>query len=218
QGHGQHGAAPQPSPRGAPHLPGHRYPQVRHAPRGPAPRRGRAGQDVAAAQGHLRHGSGGSHGDAPRAPRPHQEQRRVPLHPHPGLITDLNVRASRTFIRFRAPGAVLGSALLLGLLLGCGSAAAQGVNESLRAAQAALLPRAVAALAGVESWESGYAMPVEGRLSSPFGWRNISVNGNRFHGGVDFAASPGTRVVAARSGRVTRAGWWGTYGYVVVLD
>jgi len=130
----------------------------------------------------------------------------------------LNVRASRTFIRFRAPGAVLGSALLLGLLLGCGSAAAQGVNESLRAAQAALLPRAVAALAGVESWESGYAMPVEGRLSSPFGWRNISVNGNRFHGGVDFAASPGTRVVAARSGRVTRAGWWGTYGYVVVLD
>ncbi len=108
--------------------------------------------------------------------------------------------------------------MALALLLGCGYAEAQGVDESLRAAQVALLPRAVATLAGVDSWETGYAMPVEGRLSSPFGWRNISVNGNRFHGGVDFAASPGTRVVAARSGRVARAGWWGTYGYVVVLD
>ena len=95
---------------------------------------------------------------------------------------------------------------------------AQGVQEQLRAAQAALLPQAVATLAGVQWWETGYVMPVEGRMSSPFGWRNISVNGNRFHGGVDFAASPGSRVVAARSGRVARAGWWGTYGYVVVLD
>lgn len=99
-----------------------------------------------------------------------------------------------------------------------GAAHAQGVQEQLRAAQALLLPRAVAALAALPSWESGYLMPVEGRLSSHFGWRNISVNGNRFHGGVDFAASPGTRVVAARSGRVTRAGWWGAYGYVVVID
>ncbi len=98
------------------------------------------------------------------------------------------------------------------------AAAAQGVQEQLRAAQAALLPTAVATLAGVHWWESGYVMPVEGRVSSLFGWRNISVNGNRFHGGVDFAADTGTRVVAARSGRVVRAGWWGTYGYVVVLD
>ncbi|MFA5593879.1 MAG: M23 family metallopeptidase [Trueperaceae bacterium] len=126
----------------------------------------------------------------------------------------MNQRAPRTTTWLWAP--LLALSLLF--VVGAGAARAQSVQEKLRAAQALLLPRAVAALAGVQTWESGYAMPVEGRLSSPFGWRNISVNGNRFHGGVDFAASPGTRVVAARSGRVIRAGWWGTYGYVVVLD
>lgn len=109
----------------------------------------------------------------------------------------------------------------LALCLG-GSVMAQeppaATSDALRQAQLALLPRAVAALAAIDAWESGYAQPVTGRLSSSFGWRNISVNGNRFHAGVDFAASPGTPVLAARSGRVTRAGWWGTYGYVVVLD
>ncbi len=112
--------------------------------------------------------------------------------------------------------AVLVSPLLA--VLGMGVAAAQGMEDALRHSQSALLPRAVAALAAVDWWESGYVQPVAGRLSSPFGWRNISVNGNRFHGGADFAADAGTRVVAARSGVVTRAGWWGTYGYVVVLD
>lgn len=120
-----------------------------------------------------------------------------------------------TATRYRAP--LLSTSLTL-LLAFVSVAGAQGVQEQLRREQLALLPRAVATLAGVEWWESGYVLPVEGRLSSPFGWRNISVNGNRFHGGVDFAANAGTRVVAARSGRVTRAGWWGTYGYVVVLD
>lgn len=102
--------------------------------------------------------------------------------------------------------------------LALSSVTAQSNQEQLRASQAQLLPRAVTALANLSWWESGYALPVEGRISSPFGWRNISVNGNRFHGGVDFAANTGTRVQAARSGVVTRAGWWGTYGYVVVLD
>lgn len=123
----------------------------------------------------------------------------------------MNRRAPGTAVRHWAP------CVVLCLLLAHG-AHAQNVQEHLRNAQAALLPRAVAALAGVHWWETGYAMPVQGRLSSPFGWRNISVNGNRFHGGVDIAANSGTRVVAARSGRVTRAGWWGTYGYVVVID
>lgn len=126
----------------------------------------------------------------------------------------MRVGAPRTSCRFRAPFSVLA---LLALLAG-GLGAAQSVQEQLRASQAELLPRAVGLLANVSWWETGYLTPVDGRLSSPFGWRNISVNGNRFHGGVDFAASPGTRVVAARSGRVARAGWWGTYGYVVVLD
>lgn len=111
---------------------------------------------------------------------------------------------------------VLAAAIAAALTVG--SVAGQSAQDQLRASQAQLLTRAVAALANVAWWESGYALPVEGRISSQFGWRNISVNGNRFHAGVDFAANTGTRVHAARSGVVTRAGWWGTYGYVVVLD
>lgn len=129
-------------------------------------------------------------------------------------------------------------ALLAGLLLALSVTAAQdatggaatevaaaalpesgpSTKQRLRGAQLDLLPQAVGLLASITTWESGYALPVVGRVSSPFGWRNIAVNGNRFHGGVDIAAPTGTSVKAARSGRVTRAGWWGSYGYVVVLD
>lgn len=66
----------------------------------------------------------------------------------------------------------------------------------------------------------GYIWPlaVRGRISSPFGFRNISVGGNRYHGGVDIAAPTGTVVRAARSGTVTRSGWTGAYGYAIYLN
>lgn len=76
----------------------------------------------------------------------------------------------------------------------------------------------LAALGSLDLATDGFVAPLEGRLSSPFGWRNIAVNGNRFHAGVDIVANSGTPVAAARDGLVTRAGWWGTYGNVVVLD
>lgn len=91
-------------------------------------------------------------------------------------------------------------------------------RRSLAAAQLASLPDALAALVDLDLASNGFVRPLAGRLSSAFGWRNIAVNGNRFHGGVDFVADTGTPVAAARDGRVTRAGWWGTYGNVVVLD
>lgn len=99
-----------------------------------------------------------------------------------------------------------------------GAPVTPSVAERHRAEQLALLPRAVALLAAVPRWESGYLKPLSGRLSSPFGWRSLSVNGNNFHGGIDLAAPIGTPVRAARSGRVERAGWWGSYGNVVVLN
>lgn len=101
---------------------------------------------------------------------------------------------------------------------GAGAPPEAGVREQLREVQVALLPEAVTALAGLDWGAGGFVAPVEGRVSSPFGWRNVSVNGNRYHGGLDIAANMGTPVVAARSGVVTRAGWWGSYGNVVVLD
>jgi|ThiBiot_300_plan_2_1041538.scaffolds.fasta_scaffold00771_17 murein DD-endopeptidase MepM/ murein hydrolase activator NlpD len=117
---------------------------------------------------------------------------------------------------------VLGGALALTLVFG-GAAAAEpqstaDVRDGLRREQLALMPRAVEALAFLDWGASGFAAPVVGRVSSGFGWRNVSVNGNRYHGGLDLAAPMGTQVKAARSGVVTLAGWWGTYGNVVVLD
>ncbi len=117
---------------------------------------------------------------------------------------------------------VLGGALALCSALG-GTLAAEpqvtaDVRDGLRQEQLALMPRAVEALAFLDWGASGFAVPVVGRISSGFGWRNVSVNGNRYHGGLDLAAPTGTQVKAARSGVVTLAGWWGTYGNVVVLD
>lgn len=56
------------------------------------------------------------------------------------------------------------------------------------------------------------AWPVAPRITSPFGPR-----GDGFHPGIDLAASLGTRVKAARSGRVVFAGWDDGYGKVVVV-
>ncbi|MDR7597389.1 MAG: M23 family metallopeptidase, partial [Armatimonadota bacterium] len=58
-----------------------------------------------------------------------------------------------------------------------------------------------------------YLWPARGVVTSRFGtrWR-------RHHTGVDIAAPRGTPIHAARDGRVVRAGWYGGYGLVVVLD
>ena len=55
--------------------------------------------------------------------------------------------------------------------------------------------------------------PVSALVGDRFGPR-----GSRFHAGLDFPASYGARVHAARSGRVVRTGWdGGGYGYLVVI-
>lgn len=91
-------------------------------------------------------------------------------------------------------------------------------QRALREAQLAVLPAALAALVDVDVAADTFVRPVEAPLSSTFGWRNVAVNGNRFHAGIDLAAAWGSPVRAARDGLVERAGWWGTYGNAVALD
>ena len=106
----------------------------------------------------------------------------------------------------------------------CGVAAAQGsladAAAQLRGAQLGALPLALAGLTTLDLSQQRFVapLPVGTRVSSSFGWRNIAVNGNRYHAGIDLAAASGTPVRAARDGIVVRAGWWGTYGYAVALD
>lgn len=58
-----------------------------------------------------------------------------------------------------------------------------------------------------------YRWPTRGRISSPFGYR-----WGGFHTGIDLATGTGTPVTATRGGRVTHAGWRGSYGYLVIVS
>jgi murein DD-endopeptidase MepM/ murein hydrolase activator NlpD len=60
---------------------------------------------------------------------------------------------------------------------------------------------------------AGFIWPVQGVLTSGFGWR-----WGRMHEGIDLAVPVGTPVVAAASGTVIVAGWLGGYGNLVVID
>lgn len=65
---------------------------------------------------------------------------------------------------------------------------------------------------------SGYRLPVQGRITSRFGYRAHPMGGGfRFHSGLDIAANYGETVVAAESGRVVVAGWYGLLGKTVVI-
>jgi murein DD-endopeptidase MepM/ murein hydrolase activator NlpD len=61
-------------------------------------------------------------------------------------------------------------------------------------------------------------MPVNGRQTSGFGNRFHPILGyERFHAGLDLAATAGTPIVAAADGKVVSAGWAGGYGRAVAI-
>jgi murein DD-endopeptidase MepM/ murein hydrolase activator NlpD len=89
-------------------------------------------------------------------------------------------------------------------------------------AQKVLLARASTLLASYTppTPSQSFIWPLSGRLTltSFYGRRNISVGGNTFHAGLDIAARTGTPIAASRPGSVSKAGWGGSYGYVVFID
>lgn len=58
-----------------------------------------------------------------------------------------------------------------------------------------------------------FVVPTRGRISSPYGMRNGSM-----HRGIDLANSKGTAVYAADGGKVTFAGYKGSYGYLIEIN
>lgn len=71
-----------------------------------------------------------------------------------------------------------------------------------------------------QSRASGALMwPLNGGITSPFGWRVHPIFGTqKFHTGIDIAADTGDPVAAADSGVVIHADWYGGYGKVVIID
>ncbi|MEG6586197.1 M23 family metallopeptidase [Dendrosporobacter sp. 1207_IL3150] len=55
--------------------------------------------------------------------------------------------------------------------------------------------------------------PTDGEFTSGFGRR-----WGRLHAGIDIANDVGTPITAALSGRVTYAGWYGGYGYTLMIE
>jgi len=64
-----------------------------------------------------------------------------------------------------------------------------------------------------------HCTPVEGRLSSSFGWREHPIEGgNRFHYGVDLAAAEGTDILAFADGQVYASGVSSSLGNYIMLS
>ena len=64
-----------------------------------------------------------------------------------------------------------------------------------------------------QEWKNAFLLPVNGRLSSPFG-----IRGGRLHKGVDITAPPGTEINVAYSGIVTYTGFLRDYGNVIIVE
>lgn len=79
--------------------------------------------------------------------------------------------------------------------------------------------RSVAALSALPRRRVAMQWPLQGRISSGYGYRIHPVLKTRhFHGGIDLVAPEGTKVLAAASGRVISVGKRGNYGLAVVLE
>lgn len=64
-----------------------------------------------------------------------------------------------------------------------------------------------------------FPLTVPTPITSLFGWRVHPISGDRrFHTGTDLGAPLGTPVLAAETGSVAYADFWGGYGLTVVLD
>jgi murein DD-endopeptidase MepM/ murein hydrolase activator NlpD len=90
--------------------------------------------------------------------------------------------------------------------------------DALQASSAALAVQIRAAQAQNDQSQatpsaSGLVWPVQGPITSPFGWR-----WGRMHQGIDIGVPMGTPIHAAAAGRVIYCGWEEGYGNLVVLD
>ncbi len=66
---------------------------------------------------------------------------------------------------------------------------------------------------------SGFIKPIQGRITSQFGWRTHPIfNSRSFHSGIDIGGPNLGAIRASNSGKVIYSGWYGGYGKVVIIE
>ena len=66
---------------------------------------------------------------------------------------------------------------------------------------------------------SGFIRPIQGHITSPFGWRTHPIfNSRSFHSGIDIGGPNYGEIKASNSGKVIYSGWYGGYGKVVIIE
>jgi murein DD-endopeptidase MepM/ murein hydrolase activator NlpD len=91
------------------------------------------------------------------------------------------------------------------------------VGQRLRIVPGSDLARALPGLppappAGAMLW------PLQGELTSRFGYRRLRIGGTNMHYGIDIDGDIGDPIRAATPGVVTFSGWQGGYGYLVIIE
>lgn len=82
-----------------------------------------------------------------------------------------------------------------------------------------LIEKAQSSSAKYVGGKLGWPVPGIYRISSRYGYRKHPIFGiMRLHSGIDIPGSTGTKIVAAQSGKVIHAGWYGGYGNIVLID
>lgn len=87
------------------------------------------------------------------------------------------------------------------------------IQAQLQAAQASTTSSDPLPAGPIQSAGSGWIWPVNGTLTSPFGYR-----WGRLHAGIDISVPEGTPIRAAKSGSVVLAAYTGGYGNYTCVD
>jgi murein DD-endopeptidase MepM/ murein hydrolase activator NlpD len=65
----------------------------------------------------------------------------------------------------------------------------------------------------------GWPVPSSTRITSPYGYRiHPILKTKKLHTGIDIGAKSGSAVLAGNAGKVIFAGYYGGYGYTVIID
>lgn len=98
----------------------------------------------------------------------------------------------------------------------------KALQEQINAlyAEANRLTREIQGLQGGGDYSGGImTWPVQGRISSAFGYRTHPIlKTKELHTGIDIAVASGTTVVAANGGTVIKSAWNNSYGNLLMID